>query len=177
MNNEILNKLGAHVLKGDKTPNNENELKKIESFLKIELSETHKSILNNYGGAIVFDEGAKYKPKTQSPVDDPQGFQNIEVFYGVLDDDNGLLNQNKMYSRQLPSTVITIGEAPGGNQICINRQDGRVLFWHHEAESEDKTLFEIAPSFDEFFSQLEPDNGSQPSVSSGIDDSESWLDI
>jgi len=50
MNNEILNKLGAHVLKGDKTPNNENELKKIESFLKIELSETHKSILNNYGG-------------------------------------------------------------------------------------------------------------------------------
>lgn len=177
MNNKILKQLGAHVLQVDEVLNTENELKKIESALNIEFSETHKSILNEFGGAVVFNEGAKYKPKIQSPVDDSQEFQNIEVLYGVLDDDNGLISRNRMYSRQLPPSVITIGEAPGGNQICIDRKDGRILFWYHEAENEHKMLFEITPSFDEFLSQLEPDNESQPSTSSGIDESESWLDL
>ncbi len=177
MNNEILSKLGARSLKKSEIPDIDSKLEEIESFFNIKFSETHKSILKKFGNAIVFDEGAKYKPKVNSPLDDSEGFQNIEVLYGISDNDNGLINKNKMYSEQLPPSIITIGEAPGGNQVCINKDNGKVLFWHHEADNEENMLFEIAPSFDEFISQLKPDNESQSINSSAIEESESWLDI
>ena len=128
MYNEIFNKLGARTLKRVQPANIEDIIKEVETTLKAKLPNTYKLILNNFNGSIVFDNGAKYKAKIKSPMADSLGFQDLEVIYGVLESDNDLIAKNIMFYKQLPLSVITIGEASGGDQICMNRESGHILF-------------------------------------------------
>lgn len=179
MSNKILNTLGARTLKDTPTIT-EDDISKLESFLNIVFPKTYKSILLEFGDTIVFDKGAKYQPDFKSPVDGSDGYQDVIQLYGAVNNENGLLHQNKVYREkngQLPSSVITIGESSGGNQICIELQTGKILFWHHEAYNSSEEFFVISSSFDSFINRLKPDNEENNSISSVVDESESWLNI
>jgi len=170
--------LGAEVLDGI-ADNPRFKLDDIKNKLSYLPSPTHETILLGWPGTIVFNQGAIFKPKENSPVDPESGFQRLESLYGLADDKGNILRKNKMLHDQIPDRYIAIGDAPGGNEICVDRETRKIVFWYHEASDENESLFEIANSFDEFFNSLRPDNDSQSveSITGKIDESNSWLDI
>ena len=171
--------LGAKILNGIAN-NPRSKFEEMKNELSYSPSPVHKTILLDWPGTIVFGRGAIFKPAESSPVDPESGFQSLEVLYGLADDQNNIIRKNRVFHDQVSdSRYIAIGDAPGGNQICVDRKTGKVLFWYHEAPDEDNSLFEIAQSFEEFFKSLQPDEDSRgvESISGKIDESNSWLDL
>lgn len=173
MSDQLLKQLQARVLNESGSPQT---LSEVETTLSFSFTGYLREVLKKYEGPVVFDNGAKFKPNEKTPVDDELGYQSIEVLYGLSSGDNGILEKYKMYKDQIPDGFISIGEAPGGNQICIEIQSLKVFFWHHESIADSESLYEIASNFDEFFSRLEPDD-SQVVEPKGVNESESFLDF
>ncbi len=169
----FLSKLGTRTLKEDFS--DQCSYEQIRSELSISLPNEYVSVLKFYSGSIVFDNGAAFKPKQKTPVDSSNNFQSLEVLYGLSGDSN-LIKINKMYKDQIPAGFITIGEAVGGNQICISINGGGIYFWFHEAKYSDESLFLVSNSLDDFINSLMVDD-PQLECTRDIDDSESFLDF
>lgn len=177
MQDTRLTRLGARAL-GKTEPNPTERMAVIKKSLSIEFPRALEAILLALRGAIVFDKGAIFTSDERSPVDDSHGKQGLGVLYGIEDDRNGLLACNEMYADQLPRNLITIGETPGGNQVCLERGSGRILFWHHEALTDDSALFQIALTFDDFIARLEPQESNGPvAPPKGVIPSKTWFDF
>jgi hypothetical protein len=174
MFNEILSSIGARVLKESKRNRNICDLDATLSELGIDFSKEYKNLLKLYEGSIVFEKGAKYKPDIISPLADQNGFQSLEMLYGLSGEYN-LIKRNKMYRQQIPSNMTVIGEGVGGDQICISKDDGKIYYWHHEAITENRSTFEISSNLDDFIFSLEEDNDS--SHKKRINESESFFDF
>ncbi|MBU3059663.1 SMI1/KNR4 family protein [Pseudomonas indica] len=155
----IFTLLGAKPLSNRASPAREEK-----SFeIHIELDE----ILAQFDGAIVFENGAKFKSPLALPKSDKQGFVDLVIIYGTAEDSNNIFLVNKMYQDQIGKDFYVFGESSGGDQFCINRQSGEVFYWHHEAKTYDLSMFRIASSIVEFIEHLVPDN-SDSGKSSGI---------
>ncbi|WP_160154007.1 SMI1/KNR4 family protein [Microbulbifer sp. ALW1] len=170
---ESLKSLGARSLKDGSQ--DKLSISQVESELNVKFSDSYRSVLESYENSIVFDHGAIYKPVEKSPVDNTDGFQSLEMLYGLQGDSN-LVSRNKMYKGQIPKECVVIGESVGGNQVCLSRASGKVYFWFHEAEIEDHSLFEVAESVNNFIEGLLPDD-MQNSDKREIDESGSFLDF
>ena len=170
---ESLIELGARALEEDSR--NKCSISQVESDLNVTFTDAYKSVLKGFDSSIVFDYGAVYKPAQKSPVDTYDGFQSLEILYGLQGDSN-LVNKNKMYKEQIPDDFVVIGESIGGSQMCISRRSGKIYFWFHEAEFEDNSLFEIAESVDDFIKGLVRDDMNN-SGKREIDESGSFLDF
>lgn len=171
MYSENFKDLGARALKAESAE--QCTFAQIDSELNIRFTDKYQSLLKSFNDSIVFDSGAIFKPKKKSPVDTIDGFQSLEMLYGLQGDSN-LINKNKMYNGQVPEGYVVIGESIGGNQICLSCEDGKVYFWFHEAEVEGDSLFEIASNIDDFLEGLFNDN-AQPSNKREVDESSSFL--
>lgn len=126
------------------------------------------------GGAVIFDNGARYKPSEASPWTRANGYANLEMLYGLGDGEHTIKGALVKYASQLPPSCIPVGEAAGGNLICVDRT-GAVHFWDHE-NGDKKQTWRIAPSLDIFLEMLEPDAIGGDN-SGGIIKSESFLDF
>ncbi|MGL5680457.1 MAG: SMI1/KNR4 family protein [Plesiomonas shigelloides] len=168
-----LNELGAKNLPSD-CPDRFS-IEKIEIELKVKLAPLHKEILLRFCDSIVFEYGAKYKPIQRTPVDTADGFQGLEILYGLKGSQN-LVAINNIYKGQVPDDFIVIGGSVGGNQICISRSSGDVYFWFHEAEFDDECMFEISKCIDDFIYGLIPDDNQWSNIRE-IDESNSFLDF
>ena len=98
-----------------------------------------RSVLTTFNGPIVFEKGAKFTSVEPSPLSDVDGYQGLEMIYGLGTGANSILKQTATYSDQLPPSHFPIGEAPGGNLICVNTRGG-VYFWNHESPEDGKTV-------------------------------------
>jgi hypothetical protein len=68
----------------------------------------------------------------------------------------GIVRQRARLRGHLAETLLPIGDAEGGNLICISAAQGDVgaiYFWDHELEGENAAE-RLAASFDDFVSQL-----------------------
>jgi len=131
----------------------------VEQELAYEFPVCYKQLLLHYRRAIFFKKGVVYVPEQASPFDDSDGFQDVELLYGLAAGDEGLLYRYEQFQHQLPERVITIGEASFGNQVCVVRAGpelGQVFFWYHEGES-GENLYRIAKSLREFLLMLQPE--------------------
>lgn len=171
---EVMKMLGARVLE-DNDSDLSLDLTSVEVQLGVNFSDQYRRLLQEYEGSIVFDNGAQYKPAIKSPVDYKDGHQTIEILYGLSGKSN-IVNKNKMYGKQLPLNIITIGESSGGNQICLSIKDGKTFFWHHEAITDDSSLYKIADDLDALIANLKPDNSGR-SNDREIDESGTFFDF
>ena len=175
MFSDIMQKLKARVIKD--APREKYSTDFIEIELGVKFSDEYSALLNHYDGSIVFDNGAIYRPLQLSPVDNKHGFQILEILYGLSGESN-LLKRNQMYHDQIPAEYVVIGESVGGNQICLSKQNEKVYFWHHEALTDDTSLFEIAADINSFILSLEKDDKDHNNDSKReIDESGSFLDF
>ena len=168
---EKLSQLGPRLL-GEKTSNFETAIKSAEQALPILGS--YREILLKFGGAIVFDKGAKFRSDERSTLNDKDGDQNLEVLYGLGKGKNCIEQKIAQYAGELPASFVPIGESSGGNLICA-AGDGTVHLWDHESQRNERT-WRIAASVEEFLMRLEPDDSGIGSTE-GIIESESFLDF
>jgi hypothetical protein len=171
---EVIQSLGGRSVVKDSSQRC--SIEELESTLNIHyFSDEYKELLTDYSGSILFDKGAIYRPKRNSPVDSSNGYQSLEMLYGLKGDSN-LSKRNAMYKDQIPLGYLVIGESVGGNQICISKENGKIYFWFHESETESESLYEIADSVDVFLHSLVADNDVTPSERE-IDETGSYLDF
>lgn len=166
-----LSKLGPRLL-DEKSRGLERAIKSAEQVLPS--AGSYRELLLTFGGAVVFDNGAKFTSDEKSPLNDKDGYQSLEVLYGVGNGKNSIEQKTAQYAGELPTSFVPIGESSGGNLICVDG-DGAVHLWDHESQRNERT-WRIATSIDEFVSRLEPEDSKSGSTE-GIIESESFLDF
>lgn len=166
-----LSQLGPRLL-GGKFSESAGEINSVEQVLP--LSNSYREMLLTFGGAVVFDNGARFVSDEESPLKDKFGYQSLEVLYGLGNGKNSIEQKAAQYAGELPASFVPIGESSGGNLICV-AGDGAVYLWNHEGQRNEGS-WRIAASIDEFVNRLESDD-SEIGSTEGIIESESFLDF
>lgn len=168
---ERLSQLAPRLL-SKKSSDLELAIKSAEHLLT--MSGSYREILLAFGGAIVFDNGAKFTSDEQSSLSDKDGYLILEVLYGLGKDKNCIDQKAAQYAGELPASFVPLGESSGGNLVCVDG-NGVVYLWDHESQRNEEPC-RIADSVDEFLKRLEPDD-SRIGSTEGIIESESFLDF
>jgi len=163
--------LGARLF-GEKAADVDASLNTLDALFYI--STTHRAVLADVGGAIVFDRGARFTMNEPSPLNSKAGYQRLELLYGLGNGKDSLKRNLEVYRDELPPTYVPIGEAPGGNLLSLDGT-GCMHLWDHES-LRGHPGWKVSDSFDDFFQRLEPED-SGPIGTEGIIDSESLLDF
>ncbi|MBU8716652.1 SMI1/KNR4 family protein [Bacillus subtilis] len=151
------------VAKTDPRINKNEQLKEIEMNIGKQLPSDYKDFLKEYGGCYlestkITDEieyDVCYKPLEKDPwMGKGDDTQLLEGFYGLANDHNSLQKAIDTYSDRFPRNIIPIASSAGGNEICMDIDNGKILFWDHELSHPDKDFFLIANSFEEFVFSL-----------------------
>ena len=135
--------LGARLL-GERVSDLSSALKSANQFLLD--SKSYRELLTAFGGAVIFDNGARFMSDERSPLNDKDGFQNLELLYGLGRGKYSIERQHEKYADELPKSFVPIGEAPGGNLICVD-DTGAVYLWDHESQR-DEGVWRVAVSVD-----------------------------
>lgn len=144
---EKLKELGARLF-GEKA-SDESTLAEIEQLVSI--SDSYRQALTTIGGAIFFDNGARFTPDDTIPWQRPDGTLDIDMLFGLGRGEFSILEQLNDFKNQLPKGSVPLGDSPGGNLI-ISDEYGKVFFWDHETGR----VYRITLSLDDFFSRLKP---------------------
>lgn len=135
-------------------PVSTSQFAELESALGVAFPPSYRAFLSKYNVAI----------PERNQIDGEEIVASVAWFYGISEDRiEDLLETNDMYSRRLPTDVLAIAEAAGGNLICLDLgDDGKVYWWDHEEEATDEeepgfgNMFLLAPSFSDFLEHLSP---------------------
>lgn len=76
----------------------------------------------------------------------------LNAIFGLYNDVNNLENQILFYQDMIPSNLFPIADLPGGNLVCMGKEDYQIYFWFHD-EIEDTYL--VAQSFEDFIMQFQ----------------------
>ncbi|WP_440614787.1 SMI1/KNR4 family protein [Bacillus subtilis] len=143
--------------------NTNEQLKELEMNIGNQLPSDYKDFLKKYGGCYLeskkttdeIEYDVCYKPLEKDPwMDKGDDTQLLEGFYGLANDHNSLQKAIDTYSDRFPRNIIPIASSAGGNEICMDIDNGKILFWDHELSHPDKDFFLIANSFEEFVFSL-----------------------
>jgi hypothetical protein len=157
---------------GKKVSDLPSALKSIERMVPV--SARYREVLTEFGGAVVFENGAIFTTDEPSRLNDRHGYQSLEIVFGLGNGKYSVKQLSERYSVELPESFVPIGEAPGGNLVCVDRS-GVVYLWDHES-ARGEAACKVAKSLDDFFDRLEPE-GPETSLTDGIIESESFLDF
>ena len=129
-------------------------IRRLEKRLGFRLPSQLRDAFKAFGAAIAFDADVTFVPLELSGMED-EGELSIDMFYGPCPGEHGIEEANQMYrGEQVPPGFAVLGSSAFGDQLCIEVSSGRIFFWHHEAEREDRMLFLAAQSFEELLSAL-----------------------
>ncbi|MGY0701898.1 SMI1/KNR4 family protein [Bacillus subtilis] len=143
--------------------NTNEKLKELEMNIGNQLPSDYKDFLKKYGGCYLeskkttdeIEYDVCYKPLEKDPwMGKGDDTQLLEGFYGLANDHNSLQKAIDTYSDRFPRNIIPIASSAGGNEICMDIDNGKILFWDHELSHPDKDFFLIANSFEEFVFSL-----------------------
>ncbi|UXM89201.1 SMI1/KNR4 family protein [Bacillus subtilis] len=149
--------------KTDPRINKNEQLKEIEMNIGKQLPSDHKDFLKEYGGCYLestkttdeIEYDVCYKPIEKDPwMGKDDDTQLLEDFYGLANDHSNLQKAIDTYSDRFPKNIIPIASSSGGNEICMDIDNEKILFWDHELSHPDKDFFLIANSFEEFILSL-----------------------
>lgn len=163
--NNVKQKLKEFLIdaKTDPRINKNEQLKEIEMNIGKQLPSDYKDFLKEYGGCYLESKKTSdeieydvcYKPIEKDPwMGKGDDTQLLEGFYGLANDHDSLQKAIDTYSDRFPRNIIPIASSAGGNEICMDIDNGKILFWDHELSHPDKDFFLIANSFKEFVFSL-----------------------
>ncbi|MEC3755978.1 SMI1/KNR4 family protein [Bacillus halotolerans] len=162
---KIEQKLKEFTIDAETVPsiNTNEQLKEIEIIIGNQLPSDYKDFLKKYGGYYLeskkttdeIEYDVCYKPIEKDPwMGKDNDTQLLEGFYGLANDHNSLKIAIVTYSDRFPRNIIPIASSAGGNEICMDIDNEKILFWDHELSHPDKDFFLIANSFEEFVLSL-----------------------
>ncbi|CAI6278479.1 SMI1/KNR4 family protein [Bacillus subtilis] len=163
--NNIKQKLKEFLIdaKTDPRINKNEQLKEIEMNIGKQLPSDYKDFLKEYGGCYLESKKTSdeieydvcYKPIEKDPwIGKDDDTQLLEGFYGLANDHSSIQKAIDTYSDRFPRNIIPIASSAGGNEICMDIDNEKILFWDHEFSHPDKDFFLIANSFEEFILSL-----------------------
>lgn len=163
--NNVKQKLKEFLIdaKTDPRINKNEQLKEIEMNIGKQLPSDYKDFLKEYGGCYLESKKTSdeieydvcYKPIEKDPwMGKGDDTQLLEGFYGLANDHDSLQKAIDTYSDRFLRNIIPIASSAGGNEICMDIDNGKILFWDHELSHPDKDFFLIANSFEEFVFSL-----------------------
>ncbi|WP_277713476.1 SMI1/KNR4 family protein [Bacillus atrophaeus] len=147
----------------DPSININEQLKEIERNIGNQLPSDYKDFLKEYGGCYLeskkttdeIEYDVCYKPLEKDPwMEEDDETQLLEGFYGLTSNHDSIQKAIDTYSDRLPRNIIPIASSAGGNEICIDIENEKILFWDHELSHPDKDFSLIANSFEEFILSL-----------------------
>jgi hypothetical protein len=150
-------------------------LKVLESQLSFQFPEELSEVLLKFAGTIMFDAGARFPVEEKSGLEDSDGFRTLLALYGLADNEDGLGRRNISRMEYVGLNLVAIGECPSGDQVCIRRDDGSVVIWHHEAVSPEESIFRVASDPGVFLSSLVPEQSGTRSA--GIVESQTYMNF
>ncbi|MCY8228746.1 SMI1/KNR4 family protein [Bacillus spizizenii] len=141
-----------------------NEIRTFESSLEKELPHDYRKFLSKFGECYIsskkssnnLDYDVCYKPVEKDPWMGDDKTQLLEGFYGLGGNNRDIRKILSTYSDRFPRHIIAIAASAGGNEICLDLNNGNVLFWDHESSS-DKEFYLVANSFEDFILSFEDD--------------------
>lgn len=136
------------------------------------LSNDYRNLLLHFGGDIEFSSLIKFRTDEPSPWAAEDGTDSLEILYGLKSKyGSSILQMFETYKGRIPEDWIPIGEAPGGNQICLRIHPSggtqSVEFWDHESEvgpglpPSSDGLTKITNSLRDFVNRLTPEDQSE----------------
>ncbi|MCG3227960.1 SMI1/KNR4 family protein [Bacillus subtilis] len=142
---KIEQKLKKFTLDAGRYPsiNTNEQLKELGMNIGNQLPSDYKNFLKKYGGCYLgskkttdeIEYDVCYKPIEKDPWmgkgDDKQLLE--EAFYGLANDHNNLQKAIDTYSDRFPRNIIPIASSAGGNEICMDIDNEKILFWDHES--------------------------------------------
>ncbi|MDZ5723133.1 SMI1/KNR4 family protein, partial [Bacillus sp. SXabc123] len=143
--------------------NTNEQLKELEMNIGNQLPSDYKDFLKKYGGCYLeskkktdeIEYDVCYKPIEKDPwIGKDDDTQLLEDFYGLANDHSSIQKAIDTYSDRFPRNIIPIASSAGGNEICMDIDNEKILFWDHELSHPDKDFFLIANSFEEFILSL-----------------------
>ncbi|WP_175830539.1 SMI1/KNR4 family protein [Burkholderia cepacia] len=161
-----LSQLGA-------TPNKLSSETKMRLLASVEaevgpLPDDYRNLLLHFGGDIEFNSLIKFRSDEPSPWVAQDGTDSLELLYGLSSKyGSTILERVETYKGRIPADWIPIGEAPGGNQVCLRIHPSGVRsveFWDHESEvgpglpPRGTGLTKITDTLQEFVSRLTPED-------------------
>ncbi|WP_082741946.1 SMI1/KNR4 family protein [Burkholderia sp. MSMB1072] len=133
------------------------------------LPDDYRKMLLYFGGDIEFKSFIKFRSDEPSPWAAKDGTDSVEMLYGLSSKyGSSILEMFDTYKGRIPADWIPIGEAPGGNQVCLKVRpsggDQSIGFWDHESEvgpglppsSDGLTI--ITNSLQDFINRLTPED-------------------
>lgn len=166
----ILLSLGA-------TPLHKNSTKKlkiseIENKFNFKLPSELKELYSLFTSSVIFESGAKIKPIQAAPFADNEGYQSVEILYGIDNQNNNILQQNIMYEELQQKGYFIFGASCGGDQLCLGKNDLKVYCWDHESSENEQEFYKVSTNLSSFFNALKADEDEQAAK---IDDTNSFL--
>lgn len=138
---------------------------------QLSLSDEYEYFLQNYGNRCTEDD-YYFIVKDQGLGEFCGNRYELVDFFGLRKGYNNLEKKIDFYSEYLPVNLFPIGEIPGGDLFCMDKQNGKVYVWVHDLEENNPFL--VAKEFKELiegFTYMEPeDDIDEKIVSVRIDD-------
>lgn len=166
MKKEIIEKI-KEIFSDEKVEMKEIIVDDVQELFQFQLPEEYVYILKNYPHAYT-KTNVGFVSKEKSDFTNKNGLDRCNHFYSYTE----IVEKKKLYSFQLPKTIIPIADVDGGNLICMDSKTGMLYNWIHDSIAE-KTLYLINERFDEFilsFTVFENNEIKKDDIISGIDD-------
>lgn len=149
-------------------------VKATEAVIDFALPAALRLILENFAGAVGFDEMVRFKPCRTTEFEDSEGFLGFELFYGLNRDSYSILKNFTLTDVPSLKHLLAIGEGPGGDKVCLSKNDPSLYFWKHDSVITNE--IKIAEDFESFINRLEVYEISS-NQNLGIDESKTWISL
>ncbi|MBR8842090.1 MULTISPECIES: SMI1/KNR4 family protein [unclassified Pseudoalteromonas] len=151
------------------------DINELENRFKFEIPDELKELYSLFNSSVIFDSGAKIKPNQATPLTDHDGYQSVEILYGIDNQDNNILQKNAMYEELEQKGYFIFGSSCGGDQLCLGKRDLKVYCWDHESGESEQEFYEVSTNLSSFFQALQPDEDEATDHASKIDEDKSFL--
>lgn len=151
----------------------EGDLLSLESILGVQLPHPYREFLRQQNGGSLEPYSLCAPGGSVVAV--------VNLLYGITNgnDTFDLLWRLKILKERLPSGMLPIADAEGGNHVCLSLRSsdyGAVYYWDHELDGANIDPFTpVARDFAEFWEQLRKDD-SWPSEDNDEPRGRTWID-
>lgn len=122
-------------------------IREIECKYNLKLLNEYIYFLQFYGNNYIKDNYC-FKPPISSSYIAKQDNYELDGIFGLYKNSNNLEKEIEFYKDILPSNLFPIADLPGGDLVCMDKEERKIYFWFHDMQGEN--LYLVANDFEQF---------------------------
>ncbi|RMC30118.1 SMI1/KNR4 family protein [Paracoccus alkanivorans] len=140
----------------------------VEAHIGAHLPDSLIALLGTSAQAITFEDGVEIKPLQPNSLAGQDGRQSVLVVLGLSSGRDGISETYDQYKTRLGDQYIPVASDGLGNLFVLHATSQEVLFWYHECpqgEASPEAFTLVANDFDQFLSELQPEEETKEKAS------------